>query len=59
MFLWCDYKNEEEHHMNIIGISTDYLTKPVNPSQILMTQRIHREIVNEHATAAYRSNLDK
>jgi len=38
----------------------DYLTKPVNPSQILMTlkKNIHRkEIVNEHATAAYRSEF--
>lgn len=55
-------KNEEENIMNMaIGNKiADYLTKPVNPSQILMTlkKNIHRkEIVNEHATAAYRSEF--
>lgn len=55
-------KNEEENIMNMaIGNKiADYLTKPVNPSQILMTlkKNIHRkEIVNEHATATYRSEF--
>jgi CheY-like chemotaxis protein len=55
-------KNEEENIMNMaIGNKiADYLTKPVNPSQILMTlkRNIHRkEIVNDHATAAYRSEF--
>ena len=55
-------KNEEENIMNMaIGNKiADYLTKPVNPSQILMTlkKNIHRkEIVNEHATADYRSEF--
>jgi DNA-binding response OmpR family regulator len=55
-------KNEEENIMNMaIGNKiADYLTKPVNPSQILLTlkKNIHRkEIVTEHATSTYRSEF--
>ncbi|MDR1654239.1 MAG: PglZ domain-containing protein [Prevotellaceae bacterium] len=57
-------KSEEEDIMNqAIGAKiADYLTKPVNPSQILLTlkKNIHkREIVTEHATSAYRSEFGK
>lgn len=55
-------KSEEEDIMNMaIGQKiADYLTKPVNPSQILLTlkKNIHqREIVSEHTTSAYRSEF--
>lgn len=55
-------KNEEENIMNMaIGNKiADYLTKPVNPSQILLTlkKNIHiKEIVTEHATSTYRSEF--
>ncbi|GHT17046.1 two-component system response regulator [Bacteroidia bacterium] len=57
-------KSEEEDIMNqAIGAKiADYLTKPVNPSQILLTlkKNIHkREIVTEHATSAYRSEFSR
>lgn len=57
-------KSEEEDIMNMaIGSKiADYLTKPVNPSQILLTlkKNIHkREIVTEHATSAYRSEFGR
>jgi len=57
-------KSEEEDIMNqAIGSKiADYLTKPVNPSQILLTlkKNIHkREIVTEHATSAYRSEFGR
>jgi DNA-binding response OmpR family regulator len=57
-------KSEEENIMNMaIGKKiADYLTKPVNPSQILLTlkKNIHRrEIVTEHATSAYRSEFGR
>ncbi|MCL2596633.1 MAG: PglZ domain-containing protein [Paludibacter sp.] len=57
-------KSEEENIMNqAIGAKiADYLTKPVNPSQILLTlkKNIHkREIVTEHTTSSYRSEFGK
>lgn len=57
-------KSEEENIMNMaIGRKiADYLTKPVNPSQILLTlkKNIHKkEIVNEHATSSYRSEFGR
>jgi len=57
-------KSEEENIMNMaIGNKiADYLTKPVNPSQILLTlkKNIHKkEIVTEHATSAYRSEFGR
>lgn len=55
-------KSEEEDIMNMaIGNKiADYLTKPVNPSQILLTlkKNIHKkEIVTEHATNAYQQEF--
>ena len=55
-------KSEEEDIMNMaIGNRiADYLTKPVNPSQILLTlkKNIHkREIVSEHATSTYQQEF--
>ncbi|MFV0391385.1 MAG: PglZ domain-containing protein [Paludibacteraceae bacterium] len=55
-------KSEEEDIMNMaIGNKiADYLTKPVNPSQILLTlkKNIHKkEIVTEHATSAYQQEF--
>lgn len=55
-------KSEEEDIMNMaIGNKiADYLTKPVNPSQILLTlkKNIHkREIVQEHTTSAYQQEF--
>lgn len=55
-------KSEEEDIMNMaIGSKiADYLTKPVNPSQILLTlkKNIHkRNIVSEHTTSAYQSEF--
>lgn len=55
-------KSEEEDIMNMaIGNKiADYLTKPVNPSQILLTlkKNIHkREIVSEHATSSYQQEF--
>ena len=55
-------KSEEEDIMNMaIGNKiADYLTKPVNPSQILLTlkKNIHkREIVSEHATSTYQQEF--
>jgi len=57
-------KSEEENIMNMaIGRKiADYLTKPVNPSQILLTlkKNIHKkEIVSEHATSSYRSEFGR
>lgn len=57
-------KSEEENIMNMaIGSKiADYLTKPVNPSQILLTlkKNIHRkEIQSEHATSTYRSEFGR
>ncbi|MDR2853985.1 MAG: PglZ domain-containing protein [Prevotellaceae bacterium] len=57
-------KSEEEDIMNqAIGSKiSDYLTKPVNPSQILLSlkKNIHkREIVSEHTTSAYRSEFGR
>jgi len=57
-------KSEEENIMNMaIGSKiADYLTKPVNPSQILLTlkKNIHKkEIVSEHATSAYQSQFGR
>ena len=51
-------KSEEEDIMNMaIGNKiADYLTKPVNPSQILLTlkKNIHRkDIITEHTTQSY------
>jgi len=53
-------KSEEENIMNMaIGNKiSDYLTKPVNPSQILLTlkKNIHqKQIVTEHTTNTYQS----
>ncbi len=55
-------KSEEEDIMNMaIGNKiADYLTKPVNPSQILLTlkKNIHkREIVTEHTTSTYQQEF--
>ena len=57
-------KSEEENIMNMaIGNKiADYLTKPVNPSQILLTlkKNIHKkEIVTEHTTTTYRSEFGR
>lgn len=57
-------KSEEENIMNMaIGSKiADYLTKPVNPSQILLTlkKNIHRkEIETEHTTTTYRSEFGR
>ncbi len=57
-------KSEEENIMNMaIGNKiADYLTKPVNPSQILLTlkKNIHKkEIFTEHATSVYRSEFGR
>lgn len=55
-------KSEEEDIMNMaIGNKiADYLTKPVNPSQILLTlkKNIHKkEIVLEHTTSTYQQEF--
>lgn len=55
-------KSEEEDIMNMaIGNKiADYLTKPVNPSQILLTlkKNIHKkEIVTEHTTSTYQQEF--
>lgn len=57
-------KSEEENIMNMaIGSKiADYLTKPVNPSQILLTlkKNIHKkEIQSEHTTTSYRSEFGR
>jgi CheY-like chemotaxis protein len=57
-------KSEEENIMNMaIGSRiADYLTKPVNPSQILLTlkKNIHKkEIVSEHTTSTYQSQFGR
>lgn len=57
-------KSEEENIMNLaIGRKiADYLTKPVNPSQILLTlkKNIHqKKIVSAHATSAYQSEFGR
>lgn len=57
-------KSEEENIMNMaIGSKiADYLTKPVNPSQILLTlkKNIHRkEIESEHTTSTYQSEFGR
>lgn len=57
-------KSEEENIMDqAIGAKiADYLIKPVNPTQILLTlkKNIHRkEIVNEVAQTAYQQNFGK
>jgi DNA-binding response OmpR family regulator len=57
-------KSEEENIMNLaIGSKiADYLTKPVNPSQILLTlkKNIHRkEIQTEHTTSIYRTEFGR
>jgi DNA-binding response OmpR family regulator len=57
-------KSEEEDIMNMaIGSKiSDYLTKPVNPSQILMTlkKNIHKkEIQTEHTESTYRSEFGR
>ena len=57
-------KSEEENIMNMaIGNKiADYLTKPVNPSQILLTlkKNIHKkEIVTEHTTSTYQSQFGR
>jgi DNA-binding response OmpR family regulator len=57
-------KSEEENIMNMaIGSKiADYLTKPVNPSQILLTikKNIHqKEIVTEHTTSSYQSEFGR
>ena len=57
-------KSEEENIMNMaIGNKiADYLTKPVNPSQILLTlkKNIHKkEIFSEHATSQYQSQFGR
>ena len=55
-------KSEEEHIMEqAIGQKiTDYLIKPVNPSQILLCLKKHihqREIVEEHTNTSYRQEF--
>lgn len=55
-------KSEEEDIMNMaIGNKiADYLTKPVNPSQILLTlkKNIHKkEIITEHTTSSYQQEF--
>ena len=57
-------KSEEENIMDMaIGNKiADYLTKPVNPSQILLTlkKNIHKkEIVSEHTSSTYRSEFGR
>jgi len=57
-------KSEEENIMNMaIGSKiADYLTKPVNPSQILLTlkKNIHKkEIVTEHTTTTYQTEFGR
>ncbi len=57
-------KSEEENIMNMaIGNKiADYLTKPVNPSQILLTlkKNIHKkEIVTEHTASTYQSQFGR
>ncbi len=57
-------KSEEEDIMNMaIGNKiADYLTKPVNPSQILLTlkKNIHKkEIVTEHTTHSYQQEFQQ
>ena len=57
-------KSEEENIMNMaIGNKiADYLTKPVNPSQILLSikKNIHKkEIVLEHTTSTYQSEFGR
>ncbi|MDP4239317.1 MAG: bifunctional response regulator/alkaline phosphatase family protein [Bacteroidota bacterium] len=57
-------KSEEENIMNMaIGSKiADYLTKPVNPSQILMTlkRNIHqKQIVTEHTTSTYQTEFGR
>ena len=57
-------KSEEENIMNMaIGNKiADYLTKPVNPSQILLTlkKNIHKkEIVTEQTTSNYQSQFGR
>ena len=57
-------KSEEENIMDqAIGSQiADYLIKPVNPTQILLSlkKNIHRrEIVNEHMQAAYQQDFSK
>lgn len=52
-------KSEEENIMDMaIGSKiADYLIKPVNPTQILLTLKKHihkKDIVNEHTTTSYR-----
>ena len=55
-------KSEEENIMDMaIGHKmADYLIKPVNPSQILMTLKKHihkRDIITEQTTTGYRSEF--
>lgn len=48
--------------VNTMNVVVDDLTKPVNPSQILLTlkKNIHKkEIVAEHATSTYRSEFGR
>ena len=57
-------KSEEENIMNMAMGSkiADYLTKPVNPSQILLTlkKNIHKkEIMTEHTTSTYQSQFGR
>ncbi|OJV42228.1 MAG: two-component system response regulator [Bacteroidales bacterium 36-12] len=57
-------KSEEENLMNMaIGSKiADYLTKPVNPSQILMTLKKHihkKEIITEHTETSYRTEFGR
>lgn len=57
-------KNEEENIMDMaIGSKiADYLIKPVNPSQILMTLKKHihkKDIISEQTTTNYRSEFSK
>lgn len=57
-------KSEEENLMDLaIGSKiADYLIKPVNPSQILLTLKKHlhkREIVSEAANTGYQQNFSK
>ena len=57
-------KSEEENIMEqAIGAKiADYLIKPVNPTQILLTlkKNIHqKEIVTEHETSAYQQDFGK
>ena len=57
-------KSEEENIMEqAIGAKiADYLIKPVNPTQILLTLKKnihHREIVSEHTQSAYQQDFGK